>query len=120
MITKSEDLTLKEIHKLHHYWGHSNVDKFKVLIDNSGRLTDAVKKILTEVGRSCESCKVISNRKPTPIVSIPKAFKLNYIISIDLKEYRHDDQRYILYGVDVFSRFTVGAFIPDKKAETEY
>jgi transposase InsO family protein len=35
-----------------------------------------------------------------------------------LKEYSHDNHKYILYCVDVFSRFTVGVFIPDKKAET--
>ena len=111
-------MTLKEIQKLHHYWGHSHVDKLRVLISNSGRMTDAVKEMLIEVGKDCDSCRVNSNRKPTPVVSIPKALKVNQIVAIDLKEYSSDDMNYILYAVDVFSRFTVGVFIVDKKPET--
>ena len=116
--TSSEEMTLKEIQKLHHYWGHSHVDKLRVLISNSGRMTDAVKEMLIEVGKDCDSCRVNSNRKPTPVVSIPKALKVNQIVAIDLKEYSSDDMNYILYAIDVFSRFTVGVFIVDKKPET--
>ena len=35
---------------------------------------------------------------------------------MDLKEY--GDGRYILYVIDMFTRFTVGVFINNKKAET--
>ena len=107
----SEELTLKEIKKLHHYWGHASVEKLKVLIKSSGRLTEEVKRLLINVGNECESCKVNSNRKPVPRVSIPKALKVNQIVSIDLKEYGEGDQKYILYAIDVFSRLTVGVFI---------
>ena len=114
----SEELTLKEIKKLHHYWGHASVEKLKVLIKSSGRLTEEVKRLLINVGNECESCKVNSNRKPVPKVSIPKALKVNQIVLIDLKEYGEGDQKYILYAIDVFSRLTVGIFIANKKPET--
>ena len=37
---------------------------------------------------------------------------------MDLKEVRVDKYRYILYMIDVFTRFTVVVFIRDKKAST--
>ena len=114
----TEDLNLEEIKKLHHYWGHAHVEKLKILIKNSGRLTKQVENKLKEVGKSCESCRINSNRKPTPKISIPKASKVNQVVSIDLKEYGEDERKYILYCVDVFSRFTIGVFIPNKKPET--
>ena len=73
--------------------------------------------MLKEVGKSCESCKVNSNKKPTPKVSIPKGTKVYQVVSSDLKEYGDGEQKCILYCVDVFSRFTIGVLIPNKKPE---
>ena len=63
-------------------------------------------------------CKVASTCAETKF-SIPRANKPNEIVTIDLKEYnsKHPTQKYISYFVDMFSRLTVGVFIPSKKAE---
>ena len=44
----------------------------------------------------------------------------NQIVSIDLKQYdaKDKDKKWICYLVDMFSRLTVGAFIPNKKPQT--
>ena len=41
-----------------------------------------------------------------------------HVVSLDLKEYKEGSYKYILYCVDLFSRFTVGALIHNKKPST--
>ena len=64
-----------------------------------------------------QKCK----RIPKPKVACPRAEKFNEIVTLDLKEYKDPNKaenRYILYMIDMFSRLTVGVFIPDKHPET--
>ena len=53
--------------------------------------------------------------KPKPKVAFPRATRHNEVVSLDLKEYKEGSYKYILYCVDLFSRFTVGALIHNKK-----
>lgn len=111
-----EELDEKEVRKLHHYWGHCRVEKLGTLIERAGRMTGAVKEHLKNVKETCESCRVNKNRQPKQVVAMPRATRRNQIVTVDLKEW--EDGRHILYIIDMFTRFTVGAFIKDKKAET--
>ena len=115
-VAETEELTEKEIQKLHHYWGHCRVDKLSKLIQDAGRLTKPVMACLEKLKESCESCRVFKNRVPRQVVSIPRATRRNQIVTVDLKEWR--DGRYILYIIDMFTRFTFGDFIKDKKSVT--
>ena len=47
---------------------------------------------------------------------MPRATKVNDVVTVDLKKW--SDGRYIMYLVGMFSRFTSGCFITNKKAET--
>ena len=40
----------------------------------------------------------------------------NHILTMDLKKW--DDKHYVLYFVDMFTRYTVGSVITNKKPET--
>ena len=60
--------------------------------------------------------KVNTNRRPRRVVVLPRATRRNQNVTMDLKEY--GDGLYILYVIDMFTRFTVGVFINNKKAET--
>ena len=53
--------------------------------------------------------------KDNPKVGMPKAGDTNEVVSLDLKEMR-DDDKYILYLVDEFSRFTRAEVVPSKEA----
>ena len=66
--------------------------------------------------KTCAACKVNTNRRPRQVVALPRATRRNQIVTMDLNEY--GDGRYILYVIDMFTRFTVGVFINNKKAET--
>ena len=115
-VAETEELTEKKIQKLHHYWGHCRVDKLTKLIQDAGRLTKPVMASLEKLKESCESCRVLKNRIPRQVISIPRATRRNQIVTMDLKEWR--DGRYILYIIDMFTRFTFGDFIKDKKSVT--
>ena len=112
----SEELSQKDVEKLHHFWGHCSVEKLEILIKNSGRMNEEVKKYLESVKKECDACKVITNRRPRQIVAMPRATRRNQIVTMDLKEC--EDGRYILYVIDMFTRFTVGVFINNKRADT--
>ena len=112
-----EELTLKKIEKLHHYFGH-RTKQLTQLIKNSNKFTDVVQKHLEEVESNCRSCKLNQKAKPKPKVAFPRATKFNEVVSLDLKEYKSGNYKYIMYAVDLFSRFTVGALILNKKPST--
>ena len=115
-VAEIEELTEKEVDKLHHYWGHCRVDKLAKLIQDAGRMTKPVMLHLEKLKESCESCRIFKNRVPRQVVSIPRATKRNQVVTVDLKEWR--DGRYILYIIDMFTRFTFGDFIKDKQSVT--
>ena len=48
-------------------------------------------------------------------VSLPKATFFNKVITLDLKEF---GSKYILWMIDMFSRFIVGNLLNNKKADT--
>ena len=110
------ELTEEKVKQLHQYWGHCKVEKLGSIIENAGRMTQSVKKHLQKLKETCESCRVIKNRKPRQVVSIPRAVRRNQIVTVDLKEW--EDGRFIIYAIDMFMRFTVATFIKNKKAET--
>ena len=56
--------------------------------------------------------------KPLPAVALPRASRFNEVVTIDLKQYVDGNHQHILYIIDFFSRFTVGALISDKNPST--
>lgn len=114
---QDQELTLKEVEKLHHYFGH-RTDQLTQLIKNSNKYTDTVKKHLETVEINCQSCKMNQKAKPKPKVALPRATRFNEVVSLDLKDYKEGTNKFILYAVDQFSRFTVGALIKNKNPST--
>ena len=113
----SARLDEKSLRKIHHYLGHAKPEKLKKLIRNAGLLNSTVESVLQKIGEDC-SCRTIENRRPKPILSIPKADKHNQVVSMDLKEWKDGELKHILYLVDVFSRFVVACYIKDKEPST--
>ena len=113
----NNELTLENIEKLHHYFGHRS-KQLAQLIKNSNKYSETVQKLLDQVESKCTSCKLNQKSKPKPKVAFPRATKCNEVVSLDLKEYKSGAYKYIMYAVDLFSRFTVGGLITDKKPAT--
>ena len=118
LVVQQEELTDANLEKLHHYWGHTSADKLSKLIQNAGKLKSETKQKLEKIRNSCTSCQLFRNRVPAPAVAIPRATRVNQILTVDLKEWDTGKHRYILYFVDMFSRFLLAVFVPNKQAAT--
>ena len=118
LVVQQEELTDANLDKLHHYWGHTSADKLSKLIQNAGKLSPETRQKLEKIRNSCTSCQLFRNRVPAPAVAIPRATRVNQILTVDLKDWDTGEHRYILYFVDMFSRFLLAVFVPNKQAAT--
>ena len=82
---------------------------------NAGTLDKETKKYIADVVGKCITCRRYMKTKDNPKVGMPKAGDTNEVVSLDLKE-MSDDDKYILYLVDEFSRFTRAEVLPSKEA----
>ena len=114
----ARELNLKEVEKLHQYFGHVSQQKLENLIKNANKMSPEVQSNLKKVYSNCQSCALNKKSNPRTKVALPRAVKFNDVVSIDLKDYKEGEHRYIVYMVDLFSRFTVGSLIPNKNPST--
>ena len=113
-----EPLNLKDVQKLHHYFGHVPKRKLEELIRISSKWTGEVKTHLEHIKSHYRSCKTNQKAKPLPTVLLPRSSGFNDVVTLDLKEYNEGSYRYILYMVALFSPLTVGTLINNKKTST--
>ena len=115
-IASSEELSYKQLQKLHHICGHTTADKLLNLIEKAGKLKDDTKAHLDKIKETCKSCRTNGSLPPRPKFSLPRAECFNKIVTIDLKEYSKSDskRRYICYLIDMYSRFVAAKFIHNK------
>ena len=121
LVCDTKGLSLKEVEKLHHYFGHVSVEKLEKLIKNADRLDDETKEHLREVKEKCTSCEKNKRSIPKPAVSLPRTQRFNQVVTLDLKEFKNSskpEHKYILYIIDMHTRLTVADFIPDKQPAT--
>ena len=118
LMTSEGALSHKDLQKLHDMFGHVSMTRLEKLIKNANKWSEKVRDSLEDIESKCRSCKVHRKAKPAPKVSLPRTSKFNEIITLDLKEYTDGNNKYILYIIDMFSRLTVGVFIPNKKPST--
>ena len=109
-------LTVNELKKLHHLFGHTSVDRLVKLLKESGLTRDILVADLKKVKETCEACQRCEKSKPKPKMAINRAEKFNQVVTMDLKTYdlESKDRKYILYLVDMFSRLTAAKFISSK------
>ena len=116
LLEESNDAQLKMLHKLHKQFGHRPKKVFVELLKSAQQWDQKFSKMIDQIIDGCEGC-ILRRRSPDkPAVALPMAKDFNHILSMDLKKW--DDRHYILYFVDMFTRYTVGTVITDKKPET--
>ena len=119
VLVSTQNLSIKDLRKLHHYYGHTPCDKLLKFLKKTGKETESLKEELLKVEKSCESCVRTKRRKPRPRCAIPRADAPNQILTIDLKEWTTTGSKsYICYMIDMFSRLTIGGFIKNKHPDT--
>ena len=71
-----------------------------------------------DVIQNCKICSQFRKAPPRPKVGIPIANDFNEVVGLDLKVLDKAKGEYILWMVDIFSKFIKGKFIKDKNPST--
>ena len=102
------------IDKLHKQYGHPGKQSFIMHLKTAdiweGRLQDIIDKLYEK----CAICKQFSQANAKPVVALPMANQFNETIAIDLKAWKNI---WILYMIDMFSRYTAATLVKRKKPE---
>ena len=116
MLKETDEVQQKMLQKLHKQFGHRPKRVFVELIKSAEQWDPKFSKMIDEIIDGCEGCILRKRNPDKPAVALPMAKDFNHILTMDLKKW--DDKHYILYFVDMFTRYTVGTVIKDKKPDT--
>ena len=112
LVGLSEKEKVKALKKLHLQFGHRPKDVFVKLLKNAKAWSHDMHDMIDKIIEQCEGC-ILRKRSPDrPNVCLPMASDFNQKVCIDLKKW---EDGYILYMIDMYSRFTVAAFIKRKR-----
>ena len=104
----------KALQKLHKQFGHRPKKCFVELLNSANVWNPKMDDMLDEIIEGCEGC-ILRKRSPDrPAVAMPMANEFNEKIAIDLKVWKGG---YILYMIDMFTRYTQAAFLTRKVPE---
>ena len=113
--SKERMATLKKIHR---QFGHPREETMIGLLKNLKCYDPRTKEMLATIHRQCKTCPLFSTTPPRPVVSLPIACESNEVLTMDLKEVKVLEYKYILHMIDGFTRMTMSVFMKDKKADT--
>ena len=99
LLSSEKQLKRQDVEKLHHVFGHVSIKRLKELISKSNKMTDEVESYLEEIQEKCKSCKRNRIAKPKPAVGLPRASAFNQVVTVDLKQYKEKNYKYIIYMV---------------------
>ena len=80
---------------------------------NAGVDTKNISKIVEEITKQCNICKLYKKPLPRPAVSIPKSLNFNEMVAVDLHQL--DENLWYLHFMDELSRFSNGVVIKSKQ-----
>jgi hypothetical protein len=68
---------------------------------------------LDQIVNRCEICKLYAKTPSRPVIGMPMASRFNEKVAMDLKQW---NGRWILHIIDMWSRYTLSAFVDRKKS----
>ena len=105
----------KAIRKSPKILNHKSKEQMHYAFRNAGKLNEETRNKIDEVVDKCKICKKNGCSKSKPTVAILKATYFNSTVSIDLKIV---GDKYILWMVCTYTRFTHGRVLKDKNPES--
>ena len=110
----SDSERLKTLLKLHRQFAHPRRGKLEALLRDAGVWQDKYSNDLEKIENNCVLCKQFTRTPPRPVVGLPMARKFNQVVAMDLKHW--EGGKWILYLIDMWSRYTQSAFINRKRS----
>ena len=106
----------KMLIKIHKQFGHRPKQAFVDLLKHANAWNNNFSKMLDKIIDACEGCILRKRNPDKPAVAMLMAKDVNDTVAMDLKVLKNG--KYILYIIDVFSRFTTAKLINRKKPES--
>ena len=104
---------LKVLLKLHRQFAHPTRGKLETLLRDAGVWREQCAQDLEKIENNCTLCKQYIRTPSRPVVGFPMAKRFNQVVAMDLKHW--GEGKWILYLIDMWSRYTQSAFIDRKK-----
>ena len=114
LMNEDEKTQMKLLQKLHRQFGHRPKRVFVKLLQDAGKWCQKFSDMLDQIMEGCEGCVMRRKTPDRPSVALEMASDFNEVICMDLKFW---GDKYILYIIDCFSRYTMGTVIHRKKPE---
>ncbi len=103
--------------KLHRQFCHPTYEFLEKVLGTLDEMDEEFLEILKRYTANCDVCKRYKPTIPKPAVGNlmdPDKMKLNELVSLDLKD---KNGKYILYIIDVVTRYTRACFVASKKKD---
>lgn len=104
---------LQKALKLHRQLSHASKEKLIKVVENSRLKDPEFVKCLEECIDVCKLCQEYRKAPLRPVVSIPKDYRFNDVVSMDLKELTNI-KSWILHLIDVGTRYSQGCIVKTK------
>ena len=98
--------------KIHKQFGHRPKRVFVSLLKDAGKWVPHFSQMIDDIINKCEGCILRKRNPDRPAVALPRAEDFNEILTMDLKIW---NGKYILYMIDMHTRYTIGTVIDRKK-----
>ena len=113
---ENEDMnTFKAIRKVHEVANHKSAEQLLKHYRRANLIGPNTVKLIKQVVRDCKICQKFGRSMVKPKITIPNASSFNEIVILDLKQF---GDKYILWCIDLFTRFIQGKLLRNKKTET--
>ena len=113
---REEELcSFKAVRQVHEVNRHKQKEQLIAVYRNTGWMSPELRDTITQVVQDCKICQKFSKSVMRLKVALPKSRSFNEVVTLDLKEF---GSKYILWMINLFTRFIQGKLILNKKADT--
>ena len=114
---EDEKAQMKALTKIHRQFGHRSKRQFVIILKEAGKWQDKFSGMIDKIMDSCEGCILRSKTPDRPAVAPPLASDFGQVLGIDLKIWDKNKGIYILYMIDLYTRYQVATIIRKKEPE---
>ena len=114
--TKDDELQMKALTKIHKQFGHRPKRQFVTILKEAGKWQEKFSGMIDDIMNKCEGCILRKRTPDKPAVAPPLASDFGQLLGMDLKVWNKDKGIYILYFIDIFTRYQVATVVKSKEA----
>ncbi len=114
--TKNDDQQMKALTKIHKQFGHRPKRQFVLILKEAGKWQEKFSSMIDSIMNKCEGCLLRKRTPDKPAVAPPLANDFGQALGMDLKVWDKEKGIYILYMIDIFTRYQVATVIKSKEA----